>query len=177
MLNSEIVDNWLQNVTRDEHGRLILRSEEMDEETYELSPWIEQNCRNLWNMENRLGEELERHGDMVGADGGNSLNAMKDMASGWTRQQCLDYHMGNNRKSGRGSTCSIKWAFQRCTSKINVIKELFEEQPTTYELAIQDLKNIQRYLNTNNKDELIMEYINQEWEFWSRMTDDELKEI
>jgi len=73
---------------------------------------------------------------------------------------------------------SLVYAISNITGKIGAIREILDGgTPNHLETAQMDLENIKNILTANNKDELILKYLENQFNYWNSLTDEELYEI
>jgi len=130
-----------------------------------------EKCRLLWDINNNLSQELTLIGDEALRNDENRLTAMKNHARTWSRQELLNYHMGNVNQSFGIFTV----AMEQGTSKIKMLKYLLDQgTPSRLEVALRDMAEMKEVLHT---DDIKWWYIQNQYEFWDRMTTEELYEI
>ena len=136
------------------------------EEQHEISMYVKDKCLDMWDIYNTRSEDLL---DM------DFLDMIGYVEDNWSRQSCIDYHMGNIYGDNSGT---ISWALKVCTSKISMIKQRVEHYvPFDAEEMETELNYIKKIVISEGKDELILAYITQDYEYWDSLTDEELKQI
>lgn len=144
---------------------------------HEISHELKARCANLWNIHTSTKQDLQNVSDDAESNGENGLTAMREyVRNEWTRVDVLDYHMGNISTSSNGA---IKWALRTCKSKISALNEciLDQGQPLTEEALKRTYRDAKRILEANGKDELLFAYIENQYDFWNSLSDEELFDI
>ncbi len=148
----------------------------MGEEEYEISDWLKDQCSMIWNIRNKLSDAMD---EACNEPHTGRLERMRAYVRDWSRQDMIDYHMGNIFTQGHGNNGSIKWALENGTSKIKAINRILENgTPMDLATAKRDLDCINNILSTaNGKDGIQLALIENDLNYWRNMTDEELFEI
>ena len=142
---------------------------------YELSLDNEAKCSVLWDVYNTRSQELEDVADE--ADPRNRLTFQKEyVRENWDATAMLEYHLGNlTERAG-----VIQGALSEAQKgRFEMIREELVEQGIglTKEALEWQIKNCQRYIACKNREELTWAYIQNQYDFWDSLTDEELYEI
>lgn len=142
---------------------------------YELSLDNEAKCSVLWDVYNTRSQELEDVADE--ADPRNRLTFQKEyVRENWDATAMLEYHLGNlTERAG-----VIQGALSEAQKgRFEMIREELVEQGIglTKEALERQIKNCQRYIVCKNREELTWAYIQNQYDFWDSLTDEELYEI
>ena len=146
---------------------------------HQLSDTVIEFCKNLWDIHNTRSNEVEAVRRRVDAETNNrdGFAAMKQHARDWDRTAIMEYHMGNiTLEDG----AAIHWAIRNGTSKIKLIESYIGEDvgmPTNLDTALRDIRSVQRVLRASGKDELQIAFIQNYWNFWDALDEDQLYEI
>ena len=142
---------------------------------YELSLDNEAKCEALWDVYNTRSQELEDVADE--ADPRNRLTFQKEyVRENWDATAMLEYHLGNlTERAGviQGATTEAQ------KGRFEMVREELVEQGIglTKEALERQIKNCQRYIACKNREELTWAYIQNQYDFWDSLTDEELYEI
>lgn len=147
---------------------------------HRLSDTVIEFCKGLWDIHNTRSNEVEAVRRRVDAETNNrdGFAAMKQHAREWDRTAIMEYHMGNITLEDQ--TGAIHWAIENGTSKIKLIESYIGEdhgEPTNLDTALRDIRSVQRVLKASGKDELQIAFIQNYWNFWDELDEDQLYEI
>ena len=141
------------------------------------SDWLKENCADLWDINNRLSDVLDIvHQKAESVNCGNGLPAMnKYVKDNWTRQDLINYNMGNIFQRGR----TVWWAM-KFKSKIQLLRHILENatNPIKLEVAKNDIGLCYSILNSShNLDHARYCYILDQFNYWNSLDDEKLYDI
>ena len=144
---------------------------------YQISDWLEGQCLQLWDIDNGRGAELAQVQLCAEQNRINGLTAQRAyVRDHWDKEAIMEYHMGNRTWASYGT---IKWALDLGTSKIKMLEYYLLElgENMTPEQAGKALFMGIKILEADNKDERMLAYITEQYEYWDSLDEDELYEI
>ena len=146
---------------------------ETSEAPLEMSDWLKNKCNNLWDIYNT--RQLELKVLARNAELGNRLTVQQERAKTWDRHAIMEYHMGNIYASTNGA---IKWALVN-NNKIKALKYYLIEigEGTTPEQMKYDLDCAKNILNADGQDEVKWAYIENMYNYWQCLDEEELYAI
>ncbi|NVM46735.1 MAG: hypothetical protein HWN79_17650 [Candidatus Lokiarchaeota archaeon] len=127
---------------------------------------ILEKCSELWDINNPNREVMQLLIDDKGLQ-----ETKESIKRSWSRQDMLNYHMGNKETT----TGAIQLALKHSDSKIQAIKEVLDVGvPLKLDAAQFDRKCIERILDSHGREELTWAIIQNQYDYWNGFDDDEL---
>lgn len=142
-----------------------------EHEEHEISEWLKEKCLDLWDIYIDRYNEIEKIGDTA-TSGYNRILLMDEyIKENWDRKAMLEYRMGTIYKEDNGV---IHYALIHCISKISALNYILTGTSNNFESASRRLNECKHILTARNKNELLLAHIQNIFNFWNSLTDEEL---